>query len=229
MNYFVQNSDGSRKESAAMARNSKNPNHPRKGSVIKVEPLRNLDDIRKIKNLLANNKRDLCLFTVGINTAYRASELVSIRVGQVTHLEPGDTLTVRQPKNGALRTVTINHAAHKAIQGWLEEHPASDQPFAPLFPSRTTGRALKSNTVSKYMKRWCRVAEVPGNYASHTMRKTFGFHVYRSNHSKEPGVTSHPRIGELMLVYGNATERQTLTYLCIQEQEISEMYMAVGL
>ena len=211
-----------------MARVNGNKNHPKKGSSIKVEPLRKLEDIQKIKNLLVGNKRDLCLFTVGINTAYRASELISIRVGQVTHLQAGDMLTVRQPKNGRLRTVTINHSAYKALKEWLAVHPAQDQPLAPLFPSRTTGKALKAGTVSKYLKRWCRVAKVPGNFASHTMRKTFGFHVYRCNHLKEPGINSHPRIGELMLVYGHSTERQTLSYLCIQEQEISAMYMAVG-
>ena len=57
-----------------------NDNHPRKGSSIKVAPLRSLDDIARVKALLVNQPRNLCLFTLGINTAYRANELLSLTV-----------------------------------------------------------------------------------------------------------------------------------------------------
>ena len=42
-----------------------NTNHPQKGSTIKVEPIRSLDDIKAIKKLLANSPRDYLLFTMG--------------------------------------------------------------------------------------------------------------------------------------------------------------------
>ena len=41
-----------------------------------------------------NEPRDLCLFTMGVDTAYRANELMSQTVGQVEHLEAGDRLEV---------------------------------------------------------------------------------------------------------------------------------------
>ena len=68
-----------------------NPNHPRKGSSLRVEPIRDLAVIARIKaNLLAARQyRNYCLFVVGINTAWRANELLSIRVGQVRHLQAG--------------------------------------------------------------------------------------------------------------------------------------------
>ena len=37
---------------------SKNPNHPKKGDRIKVEPIRNLYDIKYIKKKLSNRPRD---------------------------------------------------------------------------------------------------------------------------------------------------------------------------
>ncbi len=54
----------------------KNPNHPKKGDCIKVEPIRTKKAIKKIKKILS--PRDRCLFTLGINTAYRANGLLSI-------------------------------------------------------------------------------------------------------------------------------------------------------
>ena len=56
-----------------------NPNHPKKGSTIKVDPIKKLKDIKAIKKILANKPRDLALFTIGINTNLRASDLLRLQ------------------------------------------------------------------------------------------------------------------------------------------------------
>ena len=77
---------------------ARNANHPKKGSTTKVEPIRTPKSIRAIKKNLKEHPRDLCLFTFGINTAYRAGEILSLTVGQVQHLKAGDRLEIKQPK-----------------------------------------------------------------------------------------------------------------------------------
>ncbi len=74
-----------------------NPNHPIKGSTTKVEPIRSKKVILNIKKLLI--PRNHCLFTLGINTAYRANELLSIRIGQVRDIQAGDVIELKQSKN----------------------------------------------------------------------------------------------------------------------------------
>jgi integrase len=86
-----------------------NHNHPKKGARIKVEPIRDLAAIAAIKLNLSHQPRNLCLFTLGINTAYRASELLSMTVGQVSHLKVGDRLDVKQRKTQKYRAVTLNN------------------------------------------------------------------------------------------------------------------------
>jgi integrase len=71
-----------------------NPHHPRRGDAIRVEPIRSKRHIANIKKILADKPRDLCLFTLGINTAFRANELLAITVGQVRSVGVGDTLPV---------------------------------------------------------------------------------------------------------------------------------------
>ena len=78
-------------------------NHPQKGSTIKVEPIRDLKAIKRIKQILADKPRDYCLFTFGINTAYRANELLSIKVKDVSHLNVGDVLELKQSKMNKYR------------------------------------------------------------------------------------------------------------------------------
>jgi hypothetical protein len=55
-----------------------NPKHPKLGVAIKVEPIRTKKAISDIKQLLGRSPRHLYLFTLGINTAYRANVIVTL-------------------------------------------------------------------------------------------------------------------------------------------------------
>lgn len=192
----------------------RNTNHPKKGSSIKVEPIRDRDAIARIKAQLADNPRDLCLFTLGINTAYRANELLSISVGQVAHLGPGDRLDLKQSKNNRYRATTLNAAVTGSIATWLAVHP-DPRPDAPLFYSKKDRKALLVSTLSRMVKTWCRDAGLRGNYGSHTLRKTWGYHQRKT-------FGTHTVL--LTWAYGHASEAQTLEYLCIQSEEITELF-----
>jgi len=191
-----------------------NKNRPKKGSSIKVEPIRDLKAIKRIKKLYSDNPRNLCLFTFGINTAYRANEILSLTVEQVDYLQAGDRLEIKQSKTGKHRSVTVNQTVVDAIDNWLKVHP-DRRPSAPLFPSKKTGEALTVPAIHKLVKGWCREVGLKGNYGSHTMRKTWGYHQRVQNNQPIP---------LLMSAFGHTTQAQTLEYLCIQEEEIQDLY-----
>ena len=189
-----------------------------------MEPIRDLEAIAEIKSALSEKPRDLCLFTLGINTAYRASELLSIKFGQIAHLEAGDSLSLMQSKTGQYRRTTLNGVAINVVRGWLDQHPRPE-PDAPLFISQRTRRALTVSPFINMVKGWCREAGVQGNYGSHTLRKTWGYHQLRGNTKTPP----HLVLPLLMEAYGHATQQQTLEYLCIQSDEIASLFMQVEL
>ena len=191
-----------------------NLNHPKKGSSIKVEPIRSARSIKSIKRLLKDNPRDLCLFTFGINTAYRAGEILSLKVGQVAHLKAGDRLEIKQSKSGKYRAVMLNKIVVEAIQDWLVIHP-DPRPAAALYYSQKTNKALTVPTLTRMVKTWCNTIGLKGNYGSHSMRKSWGYHQRMKN--KQP-------IPLLMVAFGHSTQAQTLDYLCIQDEEVSGLY-----
>lgn len=192
-----------------------NPHHPKRGSAIRVEPIRDLHAIAKIKDTLIREDRirDHCLFTVGINTAWRANELLSITVGQVRGLQPGEAICLKQAKTDAYRTTPINHAAHRAIEFWLAMYNAADE--APLFPSIRDG-AIRVPTLCNMVKHWCVMAGLRGRYGSHSLRKTWGFH---------QRITFDAPLSLLVKAYGHSSERTTLDYLGIQPREIEDLYL----
>ena len=200
-----------------------NHNRPKKGSSIRVEPIKDLRAIRRIKAMLAAKPRDLCLFTLGINTAYRGNELLSLRIAQVAHLKAGDVLDLKQSKTDKRRAAVLNNSAVEAITAWLRVHPNADDD-APLFPSKKGG-ALTVPTMTNMVKGWCEAAGLNGNYGSHTLRKTWGYQQLRRNRKVKP----HMVMPLLMEAYGHYSQKQTLEYLCIQSDEISGLFMQVEL
>lgn len=188
-----------------------NWNRPKQGDQIKVEPIRKRKDIENIKKLLADNARDSALFTLGINTNLRASDLLRIRVGQVRDLKPGDSIQLKEKKTGKFRIVTLNKACIQAVQRLLASRPFADNDL--LFLGQRGPLTVPS--VHRLVKGWCRDINLKGNYGSHTLRKTFGYH---------QRVTFGTDIPRLMVVFNHSTQRQTLDYLCIQPEEIRGVY-----
>ena len=185
--------------------NGGNENHPRKGSSIKVEPIKDYLDIARIK-LMLRNWMHLALFTVGVNTNLRASDLVRLTVGQVKDLNPMDSIEIREKKTGKLRRVSFNKACVDAIRGLIFERGGDPEDL--LFP-------LTVPSVHRLVKSWCRKIGLKGNYGSHTLRKTWGY---------QQRVAFGVDLPTLMTCFNHSTQRQTLAYLCIQPEEIKNVY-----
>jgi integrase len=190
---------------------SRNQNRPKKGDQIKVDPIRKRKDIESIKKLLGDDPRNSALFTIGINTNLRASDLLRIKVGQVRDLKPGDEIELKEKKTGKSRRITLNKASVQAIQRLLASRPYADDDL--LFTGQRGPLTVPS--VHRLVKGWCRAINLRGNYGSHSLRKTWGYH---------QRVTFGVDIPRLMVCFNHSTQRQTLDYLCIQPEEIKDVY-----
>jgi integrase len=194
-----------------MTKRGGNANHPPAGSKIKVDPIREVKDIKAIRKMLNGNAMYHALFTVGINTNLRASDLVKITAGQARDLRPLDEIEIREQKTGKMRRISLNKTCVEAIQALLKTGSWRDE--EPLF--RGQRGPLTVPSVHRLVKDWCRSINLKGNFGSHTLRKTWGYH---------QRVSFGVGIPELMTCFNHATQRQTLTYLCVQPEEIRNIY-----
>ncbi len=192
-----------------------NTNHPKKGSTTKVEPIRRLEDIKAIKKLLADNPRDLLLFTMGVNNGLRIGDLLQLRVKDVQHLQPGEVVSVKEQKTGKPNVLLINKTTHKVLQDYLLA--AKPEPDAYLFESRKTkGKPLTVSAANRLIKGWCSQINLRGNYGTHTLRKTFGY-VQRV----------HYGIGFELLCkrFNHSSPAVTMRYLGIEDKEVNGILM----
>jgi integrase len=91
-------------------------------------------------------------------------------------------------------------------------------PNAALFKSNQSWSAISVSTFNNLVKSWCKCAGINENTGSHTLRKTWGYH---------QRVRRQASIPVLMVAFGHTSERQTLEYLCIQDDEIQTLYLGV--
>ena len=185
----------------------------RKGNKTARHPIRKLSDIEKIKAMLYPHARNYALFVFGINTGYRANEIVKLKVRDVRNIGKGELLRVYQTKTKKYRSVYLNENVYAAVQRLIEEESLKDDD--PLFKSNKESGHLTEGTVNRLMKKWCADVGLIGGYGSHTIRKTWGYQQRKNNN-----VPLHV----LMVAFGHSTQRQTLNYLCIEQEEVEELY-----
>ena len=195
----------------------KNPNHPKKGSSTKSEPIRDPRYVAKIKAMLKPKPRDRLLFVMGVNSAYRINELLSLKVKHVIYGVPGHIIDLKQSKQNEYRAVMVNEAVWAAIAEWLDVHP-DPRPEAPLFVSGKTGDALTVPSAIALVKSWCAEAGLIGSFASHTLRKTWAYS--QRVHFKEP-------ILLISRALGHSSEEETLAYLGLLPEEVRALYLNV--
>ena len=193
----------------------RNPNHPQRGSIITVEPIRSLADIKTIKKMLLGKPRDYLLFVMGINNGLRAGDLLQRTVGELQDLRVGDALKIREQKTGKINVLKLNKTIYQALRKYLEAAEPAPEEF--LFRSRKgQNRPLTVQSVNALVKSWTSAINLPGNYGSHTLRKTWGYH---------QRVTYGVGCEIIARRFNHSSPKITMRYLGIEDKEVEEVLM----
>ncbi|MCP3893992.1 MAG: tyrosine-type recombinase/integrase [Bacteroides sp.] len=184
---------------------------------MKVEPIRRVKDVRAIRRLLENSPREYCLFVIGISTNLRASDILQLTIGQVKNVRTGGEVELIEKKTKKRRRITFNDDVVKSVQNLLAMYDDKYSANDALFQGQRG--PMTSKTVTRLVKDWCDAINLDGNYGSHSLRKTFGFH-------------QRTRFGTsivvLMEMYNHSTQKQTMDYLCVQPEEVKDAYLKIA-
>ena len=188
-----------------------------------VEPIKNVKDIKRIKQYLMGkkSKRDYLMFVLGINTGLRVGDLLALSIEDV--LEPGSitikhSVTIREQKTGKLRVFELNDAARDAITLYLDTNLDWNKEDY-LFQSRKGNGVLTTRAAHKIIKTTLRELGIKGNYGTHSLRKTFGYHRYSNN----------VKLETLQKLFNHSSPAVTLRYIGITKEVIIDAYNSVNL
>ena len=182
----------------------------------KVEPIRELDDIERMKNFLkSKSERNYVLIMCGLYSGMRISDIIPLQVKHVT----SDRIEVTEKKTGKVKRFAINPELRKALNHYIKTNELQGYDY--LFPSkkkvRTDGvRITHIGRVAAYqiLKQ---AAEHAGlkNIGTHSMRKSFGYHHYRKNQN----------VAILMELFNHSSPDITLDYIGIKQDELDDSMM----
>ena len=149
-----------------------------------VEPIQDRKKIAQIKNLLRGQRRyrDLLLFVVGINTALQISDLLQLRVIHFIDNKSGikRRFWIKDTKRGKRQEVVINNSIRQALTEFLKAYPGVDNnPENYIFfntKTKTYDEPIKRGQAWKFITNICHDVGLQGNYGTHSLRKTWGYH-----------------------------------------------------
>lgn len=187
-----------------------------------VQPIRSKAQIEAMKRVLKGGSgglRDYALFTTGINSGLRISDLLALRVGDIRD-DKGklrERVSLRESKTGKTKDFPLGLTARRALSEYLATRvdATTDEP---LFPSRL-GNPLSRGQAWHILSAAAKSVGIKERTGTHTLRKTFGFHAYSS------GVD----ITLIQKLLNHGAPSITLTYIGITQDNLDDVYLSLEL
>ncbi|MCI8765593.1 MAG: site-specific integrase [Lachnospiraceae bacterium] len=141
-----------------------------------VEPIRDMDLVLDVADYLkTKNERDYVLFMFGIYTGLRISDILKFRVRDV---KDKDAVYIREKKTGKEKRFPINAELKPIIEKYICGKRDFEYLFkSPHFPNKPISRQQAYNILADAGK-----AFGFSSIGTHTLRKTFGYHMYQQTH-----------------------------------------------
>lgn len=186
-----------------------------------VEPIRDRKKIEDMKVILAAGEfgdRNVLLFSIGINTAYRISDLRTLKLVDVLETSRNkvivrERLAMKEKKTQKNNSVFISKKLRKQIDQYVQQHfpgeVAAREFDCYLFPSRK-GDNQPLDRVSLW-RIISTAAERIGltSIGPHSMRKTFGYFLYKD------GIN----LALIQDLLNHSSQRETLRYIGITQED----------
>lgn len=183
---------------------------------MRVDPITDPRDIRRIKRLLKDETRNLLLFTIGVNSGLRVQDILSLRLEAVASASVGDRITIREKKTGKQNVLMVNREIHEALGAHLAARGDCDPKEFLIRSRKGRNYPLTTYRVTHLVQQWCDAINLPGNYGAHTLRKTWCY-----QQRKQYGVSWELLAKRL----NHSNPAVTRRYLGVQAEEVEEVLL----
>jgi integrase len=165
-----------------------------------VQPIRDLEIINDIKiHLKETNPRNYMLFLLGINTGFRISDLLKLRVRDVN----GTHISIREKKTNKQKRQLITPELRSELRWYLDGMESHEYLIkSRQGKNRPIGRSMAYKMLNKIAADFDLV-----EIGCHTLRKTFGYFFYQQTKD----------VAMLMKLFNHTSEKITLRYIGIEQ------------
>jgi site-specific recombinase XerD len=174
----------------------------------------------KANQLLWSEKHSIIGFYIcfAINSGLRVSDILSRKHSELVNLKPGDFLSLTEKKTKKFKSIQINSKITEAYQYLCKklQETGKYDPEGFVFTSQKNSvyRIETINCLLKY-----HFAGYAEHVSSHSLRKSFGRHVYEKNGQSENALNT------LSEMFQHESLKTTRIYLGIRKEELGSVYM----
>ena len=184
-------------------------------------PLKEKKQIDMVKLYLKSKSiRNYLLFTVGISSALRISDVLNLRLSDIYDMgKPKDYIDVKEKKTGKSKRFATSPNLQKAIKEFVKAYKPEQDEY--VFISRkginkpiTRQRAVQILAEALDM---CGLSDI--NFGTHGMRKTFAYHCWKNGTD----------ITFLMRLLNHSSQKEVLHYISVEQEELDDIYVNLNL
>ena len=192
-----------------------------------TQPIRDKESLQKFKNFYKTQKpnpRNYAIIVLGLNTALRISDILSLTSEMVyDHNKVREHIVVKEQKTGKINRILLNREVRKALnlyRHFLVKSAAYKAGNPYLFPSPyVSQRPLSRYQVYRMIRNAAESVEIQEKVSCHSLRKTFGYHAWKQ--SVPPAM--------LMDIYNHSSYQITKRYLGIDQDDKDQVFEKIRL
>jgi integrase len=196
-----------------------------KGEVLmEVEPIRDTNKIAAMREVLRaggkNGMRNEVMFTMGINSSLRISDLLGLTFGDIMDKDGAVAadIVLKERKTGKLKKFPLNKAIRDALMEYIDSLGCID-PSLPLFPSRQGNSSIGRWRARQILSSAGAMIGLK-RIGTHSLRKTFGYHVYQRTGGN---------LGLVQKLLNHSSSADTLRYIGIDKEQMDNTYLELNL
>ena len=193
-----------------------------------AQPIKKTGDLEKFKNYYEDvkpNKRNKLLIVLGLNTALRISDILSLKWGIVYDFERNsyrDHIIITEQKTGKRTQIYMNSSVLDALEQYKQSMELNQSEVCSknyLFTHSNKNIPITRTQAFRIIKEVADYYNLSGVISCHSLRKTFGYHAWKRG---VPPVL-------LVTIFNHSSFNVTKRYLGIEQEDRDNIFKKVTL
>ena len=187
-------------------------------------PIREKEDLKKFTSYYKNespNPRNHALILLGLHTALRISDVLSLRWENVYDFDENcfkTHLFLKEKKTGKNTMIALNVQAKESLQCFMDTRAVTAKDF--IFTKNTNyKKPLDRTQAYRIICTAAKEALHMEHVSCHSLRKTFGYHAWKQG--------TPPAL--LMDIYNHSSYQVTKKYLGIEQDEKDDVFLGIDI
>ena len=182
-----------------------------------VDPIRDKADVLRIAKYFygKGQLRNALMFLIGCSIGLRCGDLCKAKVGDIS--EDGKC-RLKEEKTGKYRTVVLNDLAMECYHELVASIPNCTDETNLFLSQKGENKGIKRSSFGRILRNAGKDLNLPYKLGTHSMRKTFGYHLFMDN-QQSPEILAY-----LQRMVNHTSGATTLRYIGLEEEKKNKLY-----